>query len=1067
MSHTTNTKAGSYLNDYWSFTSNNGDYNSIPPTTVTDTINPATATCTITGFTGPYDGKAHGATGSCTGVNNETPAVNLGATFINVPGGTATWSISDPNYNPLSGSVQITITPIASIVNVNCPSAPQAYTGSALMPCTVTVTDAIGSVLVPAALVYTNNTNVGTATATETYLGDVNHSGNSSYGNFTISGVKSYVTVTCPAAPQPYTAQPQTPCSAKYTTDDGLSGSLTVDYTNNTAMGTATATADYAGDANHNASTGKNTFEISKAVATCTITGFSGPYDGLVHGASGSCTGLPGDDLSTSLNLGATFSDPPGGTATWTFNNPNYETQSKSVAITITRIDVTSCSVTGYTVPYDGKPHSVTGSCTGIGGASLTGLVLPPAHTAAGNYPGEAWSFTNPDYNSVNSTVNDTITRAAPTCTVTPYTISYDGIGHSATGACLGVQGETLSGLNLSGTSHSDVGNYNDAWTYLDSTGNYASANGSVADSILKADAICTVTPYTVSFDGAPHTATGTCTGVLGASLNGLVLSGTTHTNAGDYPNDAWSFNNTSGNYNILNGTVHDSITSPTVTCTVTPYAVLYDGVAHTATGSCTGIGGVAVAGLNLTGTTHTNAGDYPTDTWTFTDPAGNYTSTTGTVHDSITKPTVTCTVTPYATPYDGSSHTATGYCLGTGGVNVAGIDFSGTTHTDAGDYAGDTWTFTDPAGIYTSATGTVHDSITKIKATCSINGYNVTYDGSAHSATGNCTGLGGAGVSGLDLSGTTHTDAGDFTADSWTLKNTDYFASDTVHDIITKTTVTCSIVGFSGVYDGLSHAASGPCVSATGAKLSGLNVGQIYKDVPGGKAGWNFINPNVSNAPLTGSVDITITQAASSVVVTCPASLPQTGSALTPCTAVATGPGGLNQTLTVSYTANIDPGTATASASFAGDGNHTGSSGSSTFTITPGTLAGAPLVGGEGSTVAKNLKGESGAGLDEKSALAVALVTQPPVTTAQVTPTKAVVNSGLGADAKAQNTNNNSSNSKPKSSSFWSTYSGLFGCMGTVFLAMLIFFMFRRRRDDGEENAAENGADNNGPAAT
>ena len=68
---------------------------------------------------------------------------------------------------------------------------------------------------------------------------------------------------------------------------------------------------------------------------------------------------------------------------------------------------------------------------------------------------------------------------------------------------------------------------------------------------------------------------------------------------------------------------------------------------------------------------------------------------------------------------------------------------------------------------------------------------------------------------------------------------------------------------------------------------------------------------------------------------VTCPAApLVYNGSARTPCTASVTGAGGLNESLTVSYTDNTNAGTAHASASFAGDANHTGSSDSSTFTI-------------------------------------------------------------------------------------------------------------------------------------
>jgi hypothetical protein len=74
---------------------------------------------------------------------------------------------------------------------------------------------------------------------------------------------------------------------------------------------------------------------------------------------------------------------------------------------------------------------------------------------------------------------------------------------------------------------------------------------------------------------------------------------------------------------------------------------------------------------------------------------------------------------------------------------------------------------------------------------------------------------------------------------------------------------------------------------------------------------------------------------------VTCPPSVPWTGSARTPCTANVTGIGGLNQSLTgsISYTNNVAPGTATAKATFAGDANHTASTDTDTFTILPLSL--------------------------------------------------------------------------------------------------------------------------------
>jgi len=66
-------------------------------------------------------------------------------------------------------------------------------------PWTGTVTGAGGLSLTPAA-VYTNNTNVGTATASYTFAGDANHSGSSDSKTFAISQATSTTTVTCPAS---------------------------------------------------------------------------------------------------------------------------------------------------------------------------------------------------------------------------------------------------------------------------------------------------------------------------------------------------------------------------------------------------------------------------------------------------------------------------------------------------------------------------------------------------------------------------------------------------------------------------------------------------------------------------------------------------------------------------------------------------------------------------------------------------------------------------------------------------------------------------------------------------
>src|SRR5204862_8304271 len=75
--------------------------------------------------------------------------------------------------------------------------------------------------------------------------------------------------------------------------------------------------------------------------------------------------------------------------------------------------------------------------------------------------------------------------------------------------------------------------------------------------------------------------------------------------------------------------------------------------------------------------------------------------------------------------------------------------------------------------------------------------------------------------------------------------------------------------------------------------------------------------------------------KASSRVARTCPADpRPHTGPARPSSDPEATGAGGLEQALHVTYTDNASAGTAAASASYGGDDNHTASSGSGSFKI-------------------------------------------------------------------------------------------------------------------------------------
>ena len=103
--------------------------------------------------------------------------------------------------------------------------------------------------------------------------------------------------------------------------------------------------ANFAGGAPFLASSATNELTVNKADATVNVTGYTGVYDGNPHGASGTATGVNGEDLSALLDFGAAYTNVPGGTAHWTFNaggaNVNYNGAAGDVAIVITQADST------------------------------------------------------------------------------------------------------------------------------------------------------------------------------------------------------------------------------------------------------------------------------------------------------------------------------------------------------------------------------------------------------------------------------------------------------------------------------------------------------------------------------------------------------------------------------------------------------------------------------------------------------------------------------------------------------------------------------------------------------
>jgi hypothetical protein len=136
---------------------------------------------------------------------------------------------------------------------------------------------------------------------------------------------------------------------------------------------------------------------------------------------------------------------------------------------------------------YNGSAQTpCSASVTGAGGLSLTPTPGYTNNTNAGTATASYTYGGDANHNGSNDSKNFAINKANATCSVTGYSVIFDGNPHTATGSCYGVGGpsNTLAGLSLTGTTHTLVNAYNDTWSFIDPTGNYNPASRTVNDTI-------------------------------------------------------------------------------------------------------------------------------------------------------------------------------------------------------------------------------------------------------------------------------------------------------------------------------------------------------------------------------------------------------------------------------------------------------------------------------------------------------------------------------------------------------------------------------------------------------
>ena len=486
---------------------------------------------------------------------------------------------------------------------------------------------------------------------------------------------------------------------------------------------------------------------------------------------------FPGDQDYTSASAQANFTiNSEGTTTTITAPAVTYGQDGEVTVAVGAQGSFGGTPVGTVTLSVDGGTP-ISGTLSAAGYTFDVGILPAGPHSLSVGYSDPAGNYA---VSSATGTL--TVQQANAVISVSGNSGTYDGTAHAATGTANGVETSELllaysadGGQTFSSAAPVNAGTYEVYYTFTGDT-NYNAINTETdsgqAVVLAKANAVISVSGYSVTYDGNSHTASGTALGINGAVLGGLDLSGTAYTNAGTYANETWTFSNP--NYNSDSGIVSDSIAKTNAVISISGNSGTYDGQGHAATGTASGVEspnpGNLISELHLAYSSdggHTFSTAVPVNASTYEvyysfDGDTNYNAITTetdsgqTVTIGQAGSTVTLTLgSKFANGtinYDGQSHGVTASWAssstdGNGGpltVTYVGIN---STHydstiapTNAGTYevsatfAGDT----NHLGSNNSADFT----IAQANAVIAVTGYSGTYDDNAHGATATATGV-------------------------------------------------------------------------------------------------------------------------------------------------------------------------------------------------------------------------------------------------------------------------------------------------------------------------------------
>jgi hypothetical protein len=385
--------------------------------TVQDTYTNPVSGATVT-FTPPASGAS--ATLTTPAATDATGQTSVTATA----NGTAGAYTVTAAVGAASASFSLTNTAIAPTLSISCYSG--AYDGNP-HTCTGTATG-LGGVTVSGTWSFNpgSETAAGSYPETGTFTStDSSYStGGTASNTLTITAIAPTLSISCYSGA--YDGNPHT-CTGTATGLGGatVSGTWSIIPGSETAAGSYPETGTFTStNSSYSSGTASNTLTITAIAPTLSISCYSGAYDGNPHTCTGTATGLGGATVSGTWSIipgSETAANSYPETGTFTSANSSYSSGgTASNTLTITAIAPT-LSISCYNGPYDGNPHTCTGTATGIGGGPVSGTwnFNPGGETAANSYP-ETGTFTsaNSSYSS-GGTASNTLTIARVLLTVT------------------------------------------------------------------------------------------------------------------------------------------------------------------------------------------------------------------------------------------------------------------------------------------------------------------------------------------------------------------------------------------------------------------------------------------------------------------------------------------------------------------------------------------------------------------------------------------------------------------------------------------------------------------------